>query len=361
MPSATHVEYPSPPTRAYIHPQTLTLLGTYKCTAACTDCCFGSNPRITQRLDLPGMLAFIDEAAQYPSMRSVVFSGGECFLLGADLTTAVHFASAKGLNTRCVTNGYWAKALRHGRQRLQELKRAGLRELNISTGDFHQEWVREETVVNAAALAVELEIEHTVIMVELQKERRVTAATLLENPRLRALAADADRDRFRILESPWMPMDARATIDQPTDRVLTRDNVRDRHGCTSIMNTIVATPAGRLDFCCGLSRERIPELNVEWQDETLADLLSEAGRDFIKIWLFVDGPERILAWAASKNADIAWEGRYAHHCHACLALFDDPVVRGTIAAHCRERVDDVLMRYSVMLRRQELEEGAVYA
>jgi hypothetical protein len=43
----------------------------------------------------------------------------------------------------------------------------------------------------------------------------------------------------------------------------------------------------------------------------------------MKIWLFVDGPERILAWAAGKDPRIEWENRYAHHYHACLTLFDD--------------------------------------
>jgi hypothetical protein len=66
-----------------------------------------------------------------------------------------------------------------------------------------------------------------------------------------------------------------------------------------------------------------------------------------EIWLFVDGPERILAWAASKNPQIDWEGRYMHHCQVCLALFQNPLIRETIADNYRERVDDVLMRYSV--------------
>jgi hypothetical protein len=89
-------------------------------------------------------------------------------------------------------------------------------------------------------------------------------------------------------------------------------------------------------------------------------VLQEAGRDFIKIWLFVDGPERILAWAASKNQAIQWENRYSHHCHACLALFENAEVRRTILEHYRERVDDVLLRYNVRLREQELREAEVY-
>jgi hypothetical protein len=85
----------------------------------------------------------------------------------------------------------------------------------------------------------------------------------------------------------------------------------------------------------------------------LDGLLDAGAHDFMKIWLHVDGPERILAWAASKDPGIDWEGRYAHHCHACLALFEDPLVRTAIRAHHRERVDDVLARYVAELRREQ--------
>jgi hypothetical protein len=359
-PTRQRIVTPETAPKTYIHPHTLTVLGTYKCTAMCDNCCFGSNPRITQRLGLNEILSFIEEGSNYSSMQLVVFSGGECFLLGEDLVRAVEFASNKGLRTRCVTNGYWAKTLSHGRKRLQQLKNAGLSELNISTGDYHQQYVALETVINAAYLGVELELDYTLIMVELQKERKFTIMDLLENPRIQTLAKNQGTAPFKIIESPWMPMNAEERINQPPDRLLNRENVHLRKGCNSVLSTIVVTPTKKLGLCCGLSRELIPELNADWNEGLLPELLEQAGNDFIKIWLFVDGPERMLAWAASKNPQIDWEGRYAHHCHACLAVFDNPLVRQTIAENYRERVNDVLMRYSVLLREQELLEGTVY-
>jgi len=352
----------APPTvvpRSYIHPRVLTILGTYRCTAACENCCFGSNPWVTQRVSLERILSFIEEGSQSPSVESVVFSGGECFLLGDDLVRAVEFCSNKGLKTRCVSNGYWAKRLDYGRKRLRQLKDAGLCELNISTGDYHQQWVPQESVVNAVCLGVEASFVHTVLVVELQKERRITAESLLQDQRLFSLARD-NVGCFKIVESPWMPMQVEETIDQPVGHLLNRSNVSSRKGCESVLTTTVLTPTEYVGFCCGLSRELIPELNAAWRGAPLLELLEEAGKEFIKIWLFVDGPERILAWAGNKNPHIQWENRYAHHCHACLALFQDPLVRETIAKNYRERVDDVLMRYSVLLRHQELREGVVY-
>jgi Radical SAM superfamily len=343
---------------AMVQPFGLAVLPTYQCTARCEQCCVAGEPGSTARLSLDEILSFIEEGSRFPSVRLVTFSGGECFLLGANLVGAVAFASGKGLKTRCVTNGYWAKTMSQGRRRLQRLKDAGLSELNISTGDRHQQWVSEKAVVNAACLGVELGLDSILISVELQKERHVTMARLLDNRRLRQLYRNRAQTRFRIIESPWMPMHASATIAQAPETLFGLDTVRAARGCKRMFTTVVLTPQRRIGFCCGLSRELIPELNGERRGRSLAELLESAGTDFMKIWIFVDGPQRILAWAATKDPRIVWERRYAHHCHACLALFQDPRVRRTIAGHYRERVHDVLVRYSLVLGNQELQPAA---
>lgn len=335
-----------------MQPDVLTILGTYRCTAACENCCFGSNPHIAQRLSREDILAFIEEGARYPSCKLVVFSGGECFLLRDDLVAAVQLATDLGLSTRCVTNGYWAKSLQHGRRRLEELKAAGLKQLNVSTGDYHQRWVAQETAINAVWLSVEIGLEETLMMVELQRERQVTAERIVRDERIQALLAD-ETSHFRILESPWMPMSLDETIEQPDAQMLSRRTLHLRSGCDNVLRTAVLTPDRKFGSCCGLTRERIPELNAVWDGGSLDPVLEAAGQDFMKIWLYVDGPERILAWAAEKDQAIEWENRYAHHCHVCLALFHDPRVRAAIRTHYRERVDDVLSRYVVRLQAEE--------
>jgi pyruvate-formate lyase-activating enzyme len=344
----------APPSRLFVEPEALTILGTYKCTAQCQNCCFGSNPFLTQRLDLAEIISFIREGAHYPRCKLVGFSGGECFLLRDDLVRAVEFASSLGLVSRCVTNGYWAKRMEHGRRRLEALLAVGLKELNISTGDFHQKFVDQQTVVNAACLSVELGVDQTMIVVEKRSDREVTAHRLMEDPHIQGLLRE-HKTRFRIIESPWMPMDYTQLIEQDPIQMLNRNNVHLRTGCRSVLTNVVLTPDRKFGFCCGLTREQIPELNASWDGGSFDDLIDEGSRDFMKIWLSLEGPERILAWAAIKNESISWENRYAHHCHACVALFADPLVRETIRTHYQERVDDVLMRYVAKLRLQQAE------
>ena len=70
--------------------------------------------------------------------------------------------------------------------------------------------------------------------------------------------------------------------------------------------------------------------------------------DFLKIWVALDGPDHILSWAAEKNRNVQWEGRFAHHCDSCRFMYTDPDVRAAIAAHWEEVADDVLFRFAAI-------------
>jgi len=326
-------------------PQIATVLASYNCTASCTHCCFDSHPGIKTRLELAEIIKFIDSARQFDTMKLIVFSGGECFLLGDDLTRAVEHATGLGLRTRCVTNGYWARTEESAMRRLSDLKAAGLCELNISTGDHHQKYVPQRLVINGVLASVKLDIP-IVVMIELQKERRVTDAGIRSDRRIVDLLKTPAGKLFRTVESPWMPMSAEEVIPQQRGRLINNSNVHKRRGCRSVLTTIVATPTGDVGVCCGLTRERIPELHLQMSaNRSLQEAYAQATSDFMNIWLFVEGPERILAWAASKDPAIDWENKYAHHCHACLAVFDNERVRAIIREHYHEKVNEVLVKY----------------
>ena len=239
----------------HILPRHAVILASYNCSAACEHCCFQSHPGIKQRLTLAQIKEFIQDASRLPSIELVAFSGGECFVLGKDLDEAVLYATSLGIRTRCVTNGYWAYTRVSAKRRLGTLARNGLKEINVSTGDFHQKFVPEDRVVNAVEVAVDLGVAAVVVV------------------------------------------------------------------------------------------------NATWAvGESLLEFHTRNAADFLKIWLAVDGPEQILAWAASKNSSINWENRYSHKCHACLALYKDPLVSSAIRDHYKERLDDVLLRYAIMAR-----------
>lgn len=332
-------------------PCALTVLPTYQCTAACKNCCFACNPSVEGRIPQDRLLHYIREAKKAPSLRLIVFSGGECFLLGEDLDEAIGVASDSNIITRCVTNGYWAETADVARSRVQALAAQGLDELNISTGDFHQRWVDIERVGYAAEAAV-VEGLQTVVMVESHKGRKFNRTSLVDTPSIKRIYDDPELSRrFQIIESPWMSNKSEIGVAQTPDQLISRANMNASGGCTSVLSSIVISPSEYLIACCGLAHEQIPAMRLgSLRCRTFAELIEQARVDFLKQWIMIEGPHKILQWAAEKDPSIEWEDMYAHICDACRRLHSDERVMEVIARYGEEKATDVMLRFNIFDR-----------
>jgi hypothetical protein len=334
-------------------PATLTILSTYRCTAACRECCFESSPRVKGFIPAERILKYIDEAARtFPSLRVVVFSGGECFLLGKKLDAAIAQAREHGLGVRCVTNGYWAITPERARKRIQELKAAGLTELNFSTGDEHQAFVPYKRIVNGAIEAAQQEV-RALIVIEGCEEARFTYSDAMNDERLAAFFAHDPRSKnLGVMNNVWMPFHSDHAITQSEDtrRRLSKSSVRDG-GCQNIFHTIVVTPHEQLAACCGLTMEHIPELKLgNLREHSMGELYRDQFDDFLKIWIALDGPHAIWNWASEKDSTIHIKEEAVHICHACAIIHQDPKIRAVLENHYREKIPDVMFRFSLKTR-----------
>lgn len=237
-------------------PQTLTLITTLECTAACKECCFQCSPEASARMSAEAMTTFIDMGAEaFPGMRAVVFSGGECFLLGQDLVRAVAHARAKGMGTRCISNGYWATSPEAALRRIRALVDAGLSEVNFSTGDAHQAFVPWERVVEGAITAAECGM-LSLISVEACQGAKFTIADADSDPRIRDFRVNnSARERLITVSSIWEDFGR----DSTTSCSLRSGS---RRGCSNLFDTAVLLPTGTLLACCGLTGAEIPEMRL---------------------------------------------------------------------------------------------------
>ncbi len=326
-------------------PTSLTVLATYQCTAACKECCFECSPKLTQRLSLPEIHQAIDQASAFASLRLVVFSGGECFLLGKELVSAVGYAHNRGLLVRCVTNGYWSTSSHAALLRLRPLQQAGLTELNLSTGDDHQAFVPFGRVVTAAITAAELGI-RTLIVVEGNDSAKFQLQDALADSLLQEFMRDHPNGALlSVMSNIWMPffMDSEITHKEH----LTRDpEIRsDLTGCDNILGNIVVTPTGMVASCCGLTMEHIPAMKLgSLRDESIVSLYQQQLSDFLKIWIHTDGPERIILWARQYDSAINIPPT-VHPCEACAVLHQDERILSILRNHYHEVVDAVMHRY----------------
>jgi hypothetical protein len=110
---------------------------------------------------------------------------------------------------------------------------------------------------------------------------------------------------------------------------------------------------GEISPCCGLGIRFVSELRIgNIRDTTLEQADRRASEDFLKRWIHVEGPERILAWAAAHDPSIEWENRYAHRCQACIRLYKDPKVRRVIADRHEEKMASVDAAEAVLYPRE---------
>lgn len=323
--------------------RTLSVMPTYKCTAECTHCGTLSSRSEQTWLGLDKMLLAIDQAAAQGDYRVVVFTGGEPTLAGKDLFTAIRRAHEYGLSTRIVSNAYWASTALQAERMITKLVDAGLKEINFSTGDQHARFVPLDNVVRATAAAAASPLSAIVVMVETVLERNITAQVLEAREDFAAIRKNFPRKRLEVLESPWMPLEPMNTSTYRDGATVNRDNIATRTGCNSILSTTAVQADGRIGACCGLGMRTVPELQIGRVGQTtIAEADQSAADDVLKRWIRVEGPERILAWAAEHEPTIEWENMYAHRCQACLRLYKDPAVREVIANHYKEKVADVV-------------------
>ncbi|HAG85596.1 MAG TPA: radical SAM protein [Cyanobacteria bacterium UBA12227] len=321
--------------------KTLSIMPTFTCPAACQDCGTLSSPKERTNLELETILESIRQAKEL-GFFNVVFTGGETTLRWKDLLQAIAYAHSLNFPTRIVTNAHWAHTLEQAGERLDELIRHGLSEINYSTGDEHTRFIPIERVINATVAAAERNF-RTHIMVELKAERRVTRDTILEHSMIAALTPEQMKS-VTIIESPWMPLNPLLIGQYPAGVAINKQNISIRTGCDSVLQTYTLQADGRIGSCCGLGLRVIPELNVTVAKgkDFLKKAIEDSESDFLKLWIHYKGPEKVLAWAAEKDPEIKWENMYAHHCQICQRIYKDPKVIKVIREHYAEVISDVL-------------------
>jgi organic radical activating enzyme len=321
--------------------RTLSIMPTYACNANCKNCGTVSSPNDRNNLPLETIISSIEQAKHLGFM-NVVFTGGEATLRWKDLVQAIQFAHNLDMPTRLVTNAHWANNEEEANLHIKELHNAGLNEINYSTGDEHVKYVPLNSVVNGIIAAIDHSLS-LAVMIELTASRVLNRTSLTEHSKIKMLN-ETDKQKIRILESPWMPLNPLEIGTYPEGIAINRNNISSVSGCDSVLQTYVVQADGRIGACCGLGMRITPELNVGFSTGTdfLARAIKESESDFLKLLLHYKGPERILEWAASKNPEIKWENLYAHKCQACLRVYKDSKVADVLRHHHKELFAEVL-------------------
>lgn len=272
------------------------------------------------------MHSLIDEAKSIPSIQRIGFTGGECFLLGRALDALIAHAHELEFETRVVTNGYWAGNALAAERRISSLCVAGLDQIMISTGTFHQEFVPIERVIHAARAAATARIPCR-IAIEVCDQQTFDESILHKQ-----LAPEIAARQVFLGHDPWTTdVGGRGVTPLTHRQLIDGGNALESGRCTQIMDTITVTPNQDLLACCGFPMEQLPELRIgSIANRTLAEVLREAPNGLMKLWLHVGGPHAIADFIAQTIPDFAIP-QSVSICQACATLQRDPRAMAVIA------------------------------
>lgn len=309
-------------------PSTLSLITTFRCTAACPSCCFGCSPKASSvTMSLRSMRCYIDAAVEAfgETLKVVVFTGGECFLLGLRLRLAIAYASHRGLSTRVVTNGYWATSVERAVRTLRVLQRCGLNEINFSTGAGHQRWVPQNRVVNGCVAAARLAMP-CVVNVEQHGPEDEGYRLFVEDARIAELLAQRDKGElpslFAVMAGVWMEQGA-GVARKGTKRPVVPSTMR---GCDALFDAVSFSPMGELYACCGLTAKRNRHLSLALprypNGEDLREAWDRFAEDFLLLWIYAEGAASIYSRCLQRSGETAAVNGM-HSCAVCQMLFHE--------------------------------------
>ena len=326
-------------TQRILEPRQLTVLTTSKCTAACRHCCMNSTPDRDETLTWEQLEDHLKQAFDNFRLRVVIFAGGEPMLLGETLYKAIRYCKRRGAVTRIVTNAYWAANRTHAQKKLDELRAAGLDELNLSTDDYHTDFIKIEAVNNAYQLAQQMDFSAVVLAncfgpqsemnpehvkktfggdmtmrydddgaaLEL-KQKRGKQLVVLSNARLQRLGKGYEGLR----EDELAPMTAEQ-LDDLGDST---------GGCPWAVRSPAISAKGHFVACCGFEVEDNPILDYGDLAKTpMKDLVNAADNDLLTNMIALLGPIRIMRLLQEVCPDeISFPRSYRTYCEVCSDL-----------------------------------------
>jgi hypothetical protein len=270
-------------------------------------------------------IGYIDQACEISSIEWISITGGEPFLFPEMVKKIIVYASEKGFHTECITNCFWASSKEIAIETLQEFKYAGLEVINISTDDFHQEYLPFEYVKNCYWASQTLGLK-PVIMCTVGRSSRLgidQVVGLLGDKGIQILGSGFHCKKpitALAIQSGFLPVGRGASISE--EELMVADHPL-LGGCDKVLRDVSISPAGLVFPCCSASGLLKGFEIGDARKNSLLDMIGNASRNFIFNVLLTEGPEGLR----QRNAIPYRKNGYVNKCHLCYEVLRDMMDR----------------------------------
>lgn len=319
-------------------PQSLAVITTNRCNANCDHCISSSSPERPETLTFAQIRRAIDEINEIGRLRNVTFSGGEPTLLKEELLDAIAYASDRGIMTRVVTNGKWAKTPGLAAAKIRELREAGLDELNISCDDYHLPDIPIERVKFAWGAAKGQGFQSVALANAHGPGSKITPDFLEEylgETLSRCYADDGTRlplpepaedGTIYMVSNSTLNILGRGNSFVPLEKVKRRSLDKFQGYCAIAWRDLAITPSGDIGSCCGCEIDSNPILRAGKLEGGVDQALQRADDNIFIIAISVLGPAYLKQLVEATDPSIRFRDRYSNACEICEEVTTRPDV-----------------------------------
>jgi Radical SAM superfamily/4Fe-4S single cluster domain len=334
---------------------TLSMQVTYQCNIECKHCGPYCGPREYDWMTLEEMKDLITQAGELGAI-NVVFTGGEPTLLGKNLVTLLKFIRDETpiSSTRMVTNGKWATSYMRAHRLLKEWKEAGLDEINISCGEYHQEFIPIKDVATAFKAARDIDFTTVLLAGEFLQEGKGKFTPQMFKDAVGEELLPID------LMSPFVTSCHGISIGTAMNYGRGKEFVKEEEMmlfpeatipslCADALSAITAHPNGNLTACCGIMVRDESLLNIgNWREQRLRPLLEEAHQDIVLNWIRYLGLHDMKRWLKEKDPSLQFRDKYSNICDLCAEIVYHDRCQELLIEHGHERASDIIANKVMM-------------
>lgn len=288
------------------------------------------------------MKGYVDKCLEaYPDTISHLdLTGGECMLLGKDIDRIFSYAKGKGLKCGMVSNAFWATDYKKAYSTLERLQRKGLSIASFSTGEDHDKYVPWMNVLNACVASATLGID-TALRIEVHSNTSSILDYMVADFRLVELA---QQKKLKIVFDGWIDFNNKG--NKPFTKKTAYQVSPKPSPCDSLFQSIVINPYGEVFACCGIGFCRIPQMRLgNINQESIKTIYERAFKDFLKIWLSVEGPQGALNYVKETTGN-RFMIRMRHKCAACRIIFKDKTMLPYLRYKCPSIAPAIVNSYN---------------
>ena len=331
------------------------LLVTYQCNIECKHCGLNCSPKNKDWMTIGEMKDIAVQASDL-GVSCLVITGGEPTLIKhEDLCSYFRFVKNETsiCNIRIVTNGHWAKSYEKAYTILKEWKEAGLDELNVSCGEFHQEYLPIDNIGHAYKAGCDLDFKTVLLAGEFTKSKRKNKLTPYDFEKMLGCRIKNSyenspfitRNHFMTCNNAVYYGRGRRFIKQEDISLIKFENLQNI--CDSTFSGLSLHPDGVVTICCGVGVRDVDFLNIgNWKEEKLQKILDRSNDDLfanlIKFYGLKSLKEKLMI--THPELGLTYKHSYIGLCELCFELFGNKKVISHLNSNGLEMEDELITK-----------------